>query len=111
MSGGTASRLGAAWSVAVSLGLTIWLIVRPSATLNWLNGFTLVMSALAGLLLLHQPDRRSRQHLAFVMIVAGLLPVMVTGIWLLYLLALGLIAVARFTTTVTATSGDRADVG
>ena len=74
---------GGAIAVAVSFGLTIWLLARPDAGINWFNAYTLIMAGIAGILAIVGGKKLGWSVLAVALLFAGLLPV-VSGISFLY---------------------------
>lgn len=69
-------RTGGALAVAVSIGLLISLIVRPTAEVNWLNGYTLLIASIGGVIAVTAPKRPRRAVASLVLLLAALAPVL-----------------------------------
>jgi hypothetical protein len=85
----TLIRLGAVASAVVSLGLLVVVLVRDVG-LNALNGWTIAVGIVASVLALLAPSRPVFVLAALVLAVLAMLPALIGGLGLLYLLPIGM---------------------
>ena len=85
----TLIRLGAVASVVVSLGLLVLVLVRDVG-LNALNGWTIALGIAASVLGLVAPSRPVFVLVAIALAVLAMLPALIGGLGLLYLLPIGM---------------------
>lgn len=89
----TLLRAGAVTAAVISFGLLILVLVRDVG-LNWLNGWTIVLGFLAAASAVAAEKRSAIAVASIVLLILAMLPALIGGLGLLYLVPIVLIAVA-----------------
>ncbi len=88
--------IGGALALAVSVGIFVSLIVRPTASINPFNMATLVLASAGGIVATLYPSRPRVLMAANVLLLLAVVPTVFAWIWLLYVPSVIFMATGTF---------------
>lgn len=88
--------IGSGLAIIVSLALFTSLVIRPTASLNWLNGYTLALTTLAGTLGVISSKKVWLQAIAIALLILGAYPTVVSATVYFYVVPLFLMLSGMF---------------